>query len=194
MQIDLSQRTILLTGASGELGRKTAVELAKVGAHCILMARQVEALQKTAQQMPEGSASVLSVDLTDSQQIEGALEALPRHVDAIVHCAAPTFKYTKLHQLTEDDTEQQFQVGVHSMMQMCTKLLPEMMLKRWGRVVFASSLASLVSGRGAAHYNMVKSAQESLIRSIALEYGRYQICANALRLGPIDGERLSKRE
>ncbi|HAA55230.1 MAG TPA: hypothetical protein DCE42_10775 [Myxococcales bacterium] len=194
MHIDLSERTALITGASGGIGRQTALALTRSGAHCVLMARQLDRLGEVAKEAPDDSMTLCPVDLLDEAQLNNALSSLDRHIDIIVHCAAPTFAYNKLHALSQEDTHQQFQVGIHSMTQICAKLLPEMMVKRWGRVVLVSSLSAQLSGRGAAHYNMVKAAQESLARSIALEYGRYRICANTLRLGPIDGPRLAQRE
>lgn len=175
MKIDLTGRRALITGASRGVGRAVAIAIAEAGAECV------------------AETQALPCDLASPEELDAMLDALP-HIDLFIHCASPSFDYTKLHELDAQQSTLQLQVGVHATTRICARLLPEMMLSRWGRVVITTSLASILGGRGAAPYNMVKAAQESLIRSIALEYGRYKICANALRLGPVDGERLAERD
>ena len=185
---------MLVTGASGDLGQATTKALSSVNARCLLVGRSIERLEKVVPADAKDKTHLYIADLNDSKQIASMLNALEHHVDIIVHCAAPLFQYTKIHQLTQEQIDVQYQVGIHSLMQVCRELLPKMMLQGWGRIVCAGSLAGAVSGKGSAPYSIVKAAQESYMRSIALEYGRYHICANTLRIGPLDGERLKRRD
>jgi len=194
LNIDLSNKTVLITGASGDLGQATTKALSNANARCLLVGRSEERLQQTIPKTAKDKTHLYIVDLTQPNQISSMLDTLEYHVDIVVHCAAPLFQYTKIHQLTQEQIDIQYQVGINSLMQICSILLPKMMFQGWGRIVCAGSLAGAVSGKGSAPYSLVKAAQESYMRSIALEYGRYHICANTLRIGPLDGARLKKRD
>lgn len=193
MRIDLTGRTALITGASRGVGRAAALALSEAGASCLLLARDADALDAVAAQCP-GEARALVADLADPLAITKTLTPELARVDLFVHCAAPWFPYEKLHQLSPEALDRHLRVSAGSAAQISAMLLPELMLKRWGRVVLLSSLGASLGGAGASAYNMGKAALESLARSIALEYGRYHICANVLCLGPVDGERLARRD
>lgn len=192
MKIDLTGKTALITGASRGVGRAAAYALSAAGARCLLMARDNQALDELTAALP--NARAISVDLSDASMLQGSLQAIEEHVDIFIHSASPMFPYTKLHELTPTTLQEQMSVNVYSAVALCEHLLPQMMLKRWGRVILVGSLGGRLGGQGAAAYNMAKASQESLARSIAIEYGRYHICANTLVLAPIDDERLSARD
>lgn len=193
MRVDLTGRTALITGASRGVGRAAALALSEAGASCILLARDAQALDEVVAACP-GPARALVADLADPQAVADAITPEAPRVDLFVHAAAPWFPYEKLHQLSPATLERHLRVSAGSAAQISAALLPELMLKRWGRVVLISSLGGRLGGAGASAYNMGKAALESLARSIALEYGRYHICANVLCLGPVDGDRLARRD
>lgn len=194
MKIDLSNKTVLITGASGDLGQATTRALSSLNARCLLVGRNQERLQSAVPSQAADKTFLYIADLNKPEQVLSMLERVEHHIDIVVHCAAPLFQYTKIHQLTQEQIDTQYQVGIQSLMQICAYVLPKMMFQGWGRIVCAGSLAGAISGKGSAHYSLIKAAQESYMRSIALEYGRYQICANTLRIGPLDGARLKKRD
>lgn len=192
MHIDLTGKTALITGASRGVGRAAALALRASGARCVALARDAAALDALAS--ADAGITALTADLRDHEGVNSALDVFNEPIDMFVHCAAPMFDYVKIDQLTDEATEAQLDVGLRAPLWLCQRLLPGMMTRRWGRIVLIGSIAASRGIVGSAHYNMVKAAQESLSRSIALEYGRHGVCANTLTLGPIDGERLAIRE
>lgn len=193
----LSGQVALITGASGGVGRAVAIALSRMGVRCVLLSRDRDRLEETAARLSTPPAAIHALDLQNRDALDAAMTALcaaQPPPTLFIHGAAPMFTYQKLHQTALDVFSEQLAVNVESAAQICGHLLPEMMLQRRGRIVFLGSLGARVGFRGAAAYNLAKAAQESLVRSIALEYGRYRINANVLVLGPLDGARLASRE
>src|SRR3546814_7499474 len=75
MQIDLTGRTALVTGASSGLGRAVASRLARSGASVVMLARGAEKLAEAAAAMAGegGRATVLPCDITDQAALEQAV-------------------------------------------------------------------------------------------------------------------------
>ena len=107
MKVELGNKTALITGATGDLGQATVRLFTKLGAHCLLLARNKDRLDALASELPKDLCTVLSVDLSRPEKISGMLDALNRHVDIIVHCAAPPFQYTKIHNTEDNDNDLQ---------------------------------------------------------------------------------------
>jgi len=193
---DLSGRVALVTGAARGVGQAVAIALSAAGADCVLLAREAGSLEQTTRRMARSPHTILGVDLCDGEALEAAMAALCATAppDIFVHCAAPMFTYEKIHAASAQVLDTQLQVNARAAFQVAQHLLPEMMLRRWGRVVLMGSLSARRGDRGAAAYSMSKAALGSLARSITLEYARYQVTANTLVLGPIDGERLRARD
>ena len=192
MKIDLSGRTALITGASRGVGRACAAALAGAGARCLLLGRDVDALNTLADAL-EPRGVVLVADLADPAAVTAAL-AHCLSADIFVHCAAVEPQFQKLHAMPDTALRDTFEVDVFAATRICQAVMPEMMARGWGRVALVGSLASRVGTRGTAAYAMAKAALETLGRSLTLEYGRYGIRANTVLLGPVDGERLARRD
>ena len=82
----LEGRTILVTGASSGIGRRTAIDCSRMGARVIITGRNKERLDEVMGQM-EGTGNLAVIaDLTQQDQLEHLLEQLPL-VDGVVLCA-----------------------------------------------------------------------------------------------------------
>ncbi len=65
------------------------------------------------------------------------------------------------------------------------KILPVMKRNQWGRILFISSEKAIEPGKGMAPYAMTKTAQLSLVKSLANELGEYGITVNSVSPGVI---------
>lgn len=83
----LSGRSALVTGVTGDLGRETARELARAGAHVILTARNEEKLAETATaiaaELPQASLDTVVLDLADLSSVRHAAEAVLKDTDTL---------------------------------------------------------------------------------------------------------------
>ena len=82
----LSGKQILVTGASSGIGRSIALACAKMGATVIITGRNLERLNETLSQMPEGDHKALTADITKAEDIESLVSELP-NLDGFVQCA-----------------------------------------------------------------------------------------------------------
>ncbi|MFC2322718.1 MAG: SDR family NAD(P)-dependent oxidoreductase, partial [Tannerella forsythia] len=82
----LSNKTVLVTGASSGIGRAISIRCSEMGANIILTARNQSRLQETLYQMSGKNHIELAADLIDKASMDNLVEQLP-DLDGIVHCA-----------------------------------------------------------------------------------------------------------
>jgi short-subunit dehydrogenase len=154
---------VLLSGATGGLGRAIAEELAAQGAKLVLSSRKKEDLQELAQSLPGGARKhkVVPSDLAKS----GAAEKLVKdagNVDILVANAALPAS-GKLDDFSQQEIERALRVNLESPVKMARELAPKLVRKGEGHLVFISSL----SGRAATARSSLYSATKYGLRGFA---------------------------
>jgi 3-oxoacyl-[acyl-carrier protein] reductase len=192
MDLGLRDRACIITGASGGIGRTTAVTLATEGASVLLVARREQALAEAAQACREagGSPETLALDITAPDAGERVLETcLERcgRVDALVNNAG-TSAVRSLDQLTDEDWQTQWELHVMAPMRLMRAIAPVMADRGWGRIVNVSSSSGKRPGQRNIAYSVTKAAELSLSRSFADLYARRGVLVNAIAPGPIATE------
>src|ERR1700759_4755099 len=120
--MDLGGRTVLLTGATGGLGRAIATAIAARGARLILSSRKAEELVKLARSLPGGGHTTLVSDLAD----EGAALALVEQagdIDVLVANAALPAS-GQLESFSQEQLGRALRVNLESPVRMTRELLP----------------------------------------------------------------------
>jgi 3-oxoacyl-[acyl-carrier protein] reductase len=181
MDLGLSGRRCIVTGASRGIGRATAELLEAEGARLLLVARDRDALAESA---PKG-AEVLPADVTKAdagERIVAAATELLGGVDVLVNCAGTSWM-RPLDELTEEDWEAQWQLNVRGPERLMRAAAPRMAEQGWGRIVnVASSSGKRPSLRNAA-YSVTKAAELSLSRAYADAYAARGVLVNAVAPG-----------
>jgi NAD(P)-dependent dehydrogenase (short-subunit alcohol dehydrogenase family) len=190
-QFDLTGRLALVTGGATGLGFHMSRALARAGARVLMAARRQDVLRDAAARLNaepliEGRVLWHPVDLGD----RASIRALADHaladggVDIFVGNAAQD---TNQHLLDiDDDTiDRMLQVNVSANVELLRAFVPGMQRKRWGRILFSSSVSTVVSSphEGIGMYTAVKGALNALTRTLAVELGHDGITANALIIG-----------
>jgi 3-oxoacyl-[acyl-carrier protein] reductase len=181
MDLGLTGKRCLVTGASRGIGRAVAEQLAAEGARLLLVARDQDGLAESA---PKG-AEILALDVTAPAAGERAVAACVERlggIDVLV-CNAGTSRMRALGELTEDDWEEQWRLNVRAPEQLMRSAAPLMAEQGWGRIVnVASSSGKRPSLRNAA-YSVTKSAQLALSRVYAEVYAAQGVLVNAVAPG-----------
>jgi 3-oxoacyl-[acyl-carrier protein] reductase len=181
MDLGLTGKRCLVTGATRGIGRATADLLAAEGAALLLVARDRDALAEAA---PKG-AEVLSADVTSPDAGERLVAACVERlggIDVLVNCAGTSWM-RPLGELTEDDWEAQWQLNVRGPERLMAAAAPLMAEHGWGRIVnVASSSGKRPSLRNAA-YSVTKAAELSLSRVYADAYAARGVLVNAVAPG-----------
>jgi 3-oxoacyl-[acyl-carrier protein] reductase len=189
MDLGLRDRACVITGASGGIGRVTAMTLAAEGASVLLVARGEDALAPAAAACREagGRAETLALDITAPDAGERMLETcLARfgRIDALVNNAG-TSSVRSLEQLTDEDWQAQWELHVMGPMRLMRAVAPAMADRGWGRIVNVSSSSGKRPGRQNIAYSVTKAAELSLSRAFADLYARRGVLVNAIAPGPI---------
>lgn len=152
MQID--GKRVLLTGATGGLGRAIAVALAERGAQLVLSSRKREELEKLAIELPGDRHSVAVSDLAEP----GAAEELAKEAGAIdiLVANAGLPGSGRLESYSEENIGRAVRVNLEAPMIIARGLLPAMHSAGAGHLVFISSLAGKSASPRASIYNATK--------------------------------------
>jgi len=152
--MEIADRRVLLTGATGGLGRAIASALAGHGGRLVLSARNAEALQELADQLPGGGHTILPADLAEPGAAE-KLAAEAGDVDILVaNAGLPAAGW--LTDFTPEQASRALRVNLESPMLMARALFPPMIERGSGHLVFISSLAGKAASPRSSIYNATK--------------------------------------
>ena len=175
MDLGLSGKACIVTGATRGIGAATADLLAAEGAHVLRVARHGG----------DFDADVTAVDA--GERIVAECRARFGRVDVLVNNAG-TSDVKPLAELSDDDWQAQWELNVMGPMRLMRAAAPAMAQNRWGRIVnVCSSSGKRPSLRNAA-YTVTKAAQLSLSRVFADQYAGDGVLVNAVAPGPVATE------
>lgn len=182
---------VVVTGATGYLGRALARGFAEAGATVVVTARSESALARLADELALLGASIHSVpaDLTDPSGAEHIVdEALARagRIDALV-LNAGTLADGLVAGLDGNALAEVHALNVQGAFRLLRAALRPMMLARRGTVVVVSSAAARRPGVGQAAYASSKAALEAIVRVAAREMAGRGIRVNGVAPGLLDG-------
>lgn len=190
--LDLTGRTILVTGASGNIGQGLAIRLAEAGATIIAHYHNGKDAAEglvTEIKASSGEAAAVQADLRSEAEIREMLQRIRSrdlHLDGVVNNAA-----AQPVQAIKDIGGEDWQAVIGANLDaafMLSRYAAEAMRERQfaGAIVNIASIEGLDPAPGHAHYAASKAGLIMLTRSLALEYGCHGIRANTVSPGLID--------
>ncbi len=180
----LTNKVILVTGASSGIGRAIAIECSKLGATCVLTARNMERLQKTLTSMRGEGHSIISADLTDTDAVADLVEQLPKLDGASLNAGMVKTilcRYAKM-----EDVHELFNIHYFSVVGLATSLLKKRKLAQGSSVVMMSSTASYRHEIGNGFYGAAKAALSYYTLQLSKELKKKEIRFNSVRPGMIE--------
>jgi 3-oxoacyl-[acyl-carrier protein] reductase len=192
MELGLRDRACIVTGASGGIGRATALTLAAEGAAVLAVGRREKTVAETARacRRAGGQGEPLALDVTGADTGERLVAAcLDRfdRIDALVNNAG-TSAVRPLEQLTDDEWQSQWELHVMAPMRLMRVAAPAMAERGWGRVVNVCSSSGKRPSATNVAYSVTKAAELSLSRAFADAYAARGVLINAVAPGPIASE------
>lgn len=187
---DLSGRAALITGGSKGLGKAIARGFAEAGANVAISARHESELQAAAEEIRAGlnvRCEYLVTDMTDRPSVDRladwALQTLGR-IDILVNNAGSN-QPQSLVDTTDEVWDRIVELNLSSCMRLARKLAPQMIERRWGRIIHMSSIMGLASNPARGVYSATKAALIGMARAQALELGPLGVTVNCIAPGPI---------
>jgi 3-oxoacyl-[acyl-carrier protein] reductase len=193
VQLDLTGRRALITGAGQGVGRGLAQAFAVAGADVVVNDLRAERANAVVDEIRAagGTATAAAFDVTDYRAVTDAVAdvaANAGHIDIVVNNAgnagAEGFaSRAPFAETTPGDWEPFLRVNLYGVLHCTRAVLPSMIDHRWGRVLTIVSDAGRTGDANGATYAAAKAGAAGLTRSLALETGRYGITANNIALG-----------
>ena len=201
MDLELAGKVVLITGASGGLGREMAVDFAREEARVVVHYRSgVEAAEVVAESIENmgGEAITAQADLTDRSSVQHMLNLIKGEyggVDVLIHGAVAFEGLGPIEQMTPDTWHKMIEVTLTGTYHLVNQIVPYMKQQRWGRIVNIASRTGLVGGAKMAHYSAAKAGLIGLTKALAKELGPSGILVNAIApttiLTPKERERMT---
>lgn len=179
----LQGKTILVTGASSNIGRQIAIKCSEMGARIILSARSEERLNETLERMAGEDHQLAPCDLSTAESIPMLVDMMPE-LDGVIMCAA-IFRTTPIRNNRRKYTEEMFNTNTFSNIDLVQLLLKNKKIKDGGSILFISSVAAYRPYAGNALYSATKGAINSFCQVLAIEQGSRKIRSNCISPGII---------
>lgn len=184
----LTDKTILVTGASSGIGQCTAVEAAKMGAHVLLSARDEQRLQATQEMIhaqAEAESTIMVADLTDNEQLESLVEQCPK-LDGLMLCAGRGLTMP-IQFATREKFDEIFEVNFFAQVELLRLLYKKKKLTKNASVVIIASLGGTqVFSGGNGIYGASKAALNSVMKFAAKEFALRKVRVNSICPGMVD--------
>jgi 3-oxoacyl-[acyl-carrier protein] reductase len=186
---DLSQKVVLVTGASRGIGRGIAEVLAARGAHVVAAARGdhasevAEAIRKNG-----GRAEPGTLDVTDPASVEALVEGVvSRHgrIDVLVNNAGIARDQLMLR-MKREDWDAVIATNLTSAFSAVQAVLRHMLKRRSGRIIGISSVVGQMGNAGQANYAASKAGLIGFTKALAREVASRNITVNVVAPGLID--------
>jgi 3-oxoacyl-[acyl-carrier protein] reductase len=185
MNIDLTGKTALVTGASRGIGEAIARRLAETGAHVLCAARSKARVDEIAGEITAAGfrATGVELDITAAnvrERIKTLIEQQP--IDILVNNAGIT-EDDLFIRMKPDAWTNVLRTNLDSAFNITQEIVKKMIRARWGRVINISSVVGLMGNVGQTNYAASKAALIGFTKALALEIGSRNVTVNAVAPG-----------
>ena len=187
----LAGSVALVTGASRGIGAAAAVELARLGAHCVLTARSQGGLEETddAIRALGGKATLLPLDLLrEAEKLDmlgpSVVQRFGR-LDVLVHAAGVLAKLTPVAHIQPRDWQESVAVNLSACWRLIRSCDPPLRAAPAGRAVVLTDAVAAAPHAYWGLYGAAKAGQEHLVRTWAAEVARTPLRVSLLDPGPV---------
>jgi len=185
---DLSDKVAIVTGSSKGIGRSIAEHLARAGANVVISSRKPEPCREVAEAIRDegGSAVDIPANVGKTEDLERLVAETRERlgpIDILVCNAAANPYYGPLTDISDEAYHKTLDTNILSNIRLCGLVLPDMADRGGGSVIVVSSIGGLRASPYLGAYGISKAADNSLVRTLAVEWGSKNIRVNAILPG-----------
>jgi 3-oxoacyl-[acyl-carrier protein] reductase len=184
---DLTDRTALVTGATGGIGAAIARAMHAKGAVVAISGRRGDMLDALAGQLG-GRVHVLPCDIANKEDVESLVpeaEKAMGHVDILVNNAGITRDQIFMR-MKDEDWDQVLAVDLTAAFRLARAAVRGMMRRRFGRIIGIASVVGVTGNAGQANYAAAKAGMIAMTKSLAQEVASRGVTVNVIAPGFIE--------
>ncbi len=195
MDLHIRDRVVLVTGASSGLGKAVALSLAAEGVTLAVAARRrdrLDELVELATKAGAGDARAFEVDLTNPDSVVHLVNDVGRafgKVDILVlNGGGP--KPGTFTTMSLDDWDAGYRAVLRSMLELTYAMLPQMLSRKWGRIVALTSSSVKQPIANLTLSNAFRSALVAALKTLSIEVASQGVTVNSIATGRVITDRL----
>ena len=181
---DLNGKVVLITGATGGIGKSIARKMREKGAKLILSGTRQDVLNNIVSEFGNEAKGIVT-DLNDKDDIISLADEADKcfgQIDVLINNAGVTADNLFMR-MKDEDWEKVININLTAAMRLTRQVIRGMIKKRFGRVIFISSVVGYTGNAGQTNYSASKSALVGLTKSLALEVASRGITCNLIAPG-----------
>jgi meso-butanediol dehydrogenase/(S,S)-butanediol dehydrogenase/diacetyl reductase len=183
--MDLTGKVAFVTGGGSGIGDAVVRQFSALGAKVGVAGRRVALLEHVAE---DCGALALTCDVSDAAAVDAAITALVKEhggLDIVVNNAGVA-QMASAEDISAADWQLTLDVNLTGALNVCHRAIPEMKQRGGGAIVNVSSVGGLTSASNSVAYSATKAGMLGLSRSIARDFGRFNIRSNTVCPGWVD--------
>lgn len=191
MDLQLTGKTALVTGASRGIGRAIALGLAREGAKMVIAARRRNLLEELAREIVSARAAeplIVESDLyaeSSAEKLAAEAEKALGRVDILVNAAGGSRPFP--FEASKEQWAEAFMVNFIRLRELSHAVIPGMKARRWGRIV---NITGSTEPRGLNAANSAKAAVHAWAKGLSRELAKDGITINSIQPGRIMSEQI----
>ena len=185
--VNLKGKKVLVTGASGGIGKAIAIELSSNGADLCLTGRNKSELE-SLQKLIGGNCQIIISDLSKSEGIDELANSAQEkmgQIDILINNAGIT-RDNLFMRMSEEDWNEVINVNLNSIFKLTKQLIKGMIKRRYGRIINITSVIGIAGGAGQSNYSASKAGIIAMSKSLAQEVGSRSVTVNSIAPGFIE--------
>ena len=190
--MNLKNRKILITGATGGIGNCLVEKFDKLGSKIFATGTNEEKLNNLKKKFP--NIEIGRFKLNEHNKIEEFIENVHSKLDGIdvlINNAGINLDNLSIR-LTEENWKKVIDINLTSTFLMCKHVIKKMLKKKYGKIVNITSIVGHTGNLGQANYSASKSGIVAFSKSLAIEYAKKNININCVSPGFIQTEMTDK--
>lgn len=189
----MKERVVIITGATGGLGKAVARAYAGQGASLVLLSSDQDKLDVLSRELnlPSDRIMARAVQLRDGEVVRSAAEAVTAklgRVDALIQLVGGWTGGKTIVESSKDDLESMLAQHAWTTFHLLQAFVPALIANQWGRVLAVSSPSASHPPAKSSQYAAAKAAQEALLMSLAQEIKGTGVTSNVILVKSIDVE------
>ncbi|ASK28724.1 oxidoreductase [Chryseobacterium sp. T16E-39] len=190
MNLELTSKRAFISGSTQGIGFAIARQLLQEDAEVIINGREKEktenAVNQLKQEFPNTEVSGIAADFSKKEEVHDLLEQL-NDIDILINNVG-IFELKDFEMITDEAWYSIFEINVMSSVKLSRQLLPEMLKKKWGRIIFISSESGVNIPANMIHYGMTKASMMAISNGLSKLTKGTEVTVNTILGGPTYSE------